>query len=253
MHSTAIIGIGATIGHNVEIGPYSVIDDDVEVGDDCWIGNHVTLKAGTRIGRKCKIFHGAVIGEVPQDLKYIGEKTTVEIGENVVIREHVTINRGTQDRLKTIVGSGSFFMAYSHVSHDSIIGDNVIMANGVYLGGHVTVDDWVYVSGAVVIHQFCHIGKFVLVAGGYRVVQDVPPYILVAGEPLKYNGLNSVGLRRRGFDPNTRKLIKKAYKIIFNSSYNTSQAVREIKEVLPQTSEIMEITSFIENSKRGII
>lgn len=151
------------------------------------------------------------------------------------------------------MGSGSFFMAYSHIAHDCIIGDNVIMANGVYLGGHVTIDDWVYVSGAVVIHQFCHIGKFVLVAGGYRVVQDIPPYILVAGEPLQYSGLNAVGLRRRGFDPNTRKLMKKAYKIIFNSSYNTSQAMREIKEVLPQISEITEITSFIENSKRGII
>lgn len=242
----------ASIGSNVEIGPYSIVDGNVVVGENCWIGNHVTLKHGTRIGTRCKIFHGAVIGEIPQDVKFKGEETVVEIGDEVIIRELVTVNRGSKLRAKTEIRDRAYLMAYVHVAHDCFVGENAIFVNNVQLGGHVSVDDWVMIGGRVNVHQFCRIGKHAFIAGGYRVVQDVPPYVLVGGEPLKFYGLNSVGLRRQGFSQEIRKDIKRAYQLIYRSSLNTSQAIEEIKKTLSQSEEIQEIISFVESSKRGL-
>ena len=217
------------------------------------MGNHVSLLSGTRIGNESKIFHGAVIGEIPQDLKFEGEESTVEIGDGVTIREYVTINRGTKALGTTRIGTDSLLMAYVHVPHDCQIGENVIIANGVQMAGHVIIDDWANISGLVPIHQFCRIGKHSFIAGGYRVVQDIPPYILAAGEPLECSGINSIGLRRRGFSAETRGIIKKAYQIIYRSSLNTSEALVRIGEDLPSTNEIREIVTFVENSERGLI
>ena len=223
------------------------------IGDECSIGNHVTLCDGTHLGKGCRVFHGAVLGEIPQYLEFEGEETTLEFGDKVTVRECVTVHRGTRARGKTEIGSHCYLMAYAHVGHDCFIGENVILSNSVQLGGHVSVDDWANIGGVVAVHQFCKVGKHAFIAGGYRVVQDVPPYTLAAGEPLKYSGLNSVGLRRRGCSPETRKNIKQAYHLIYRSSMNTTQAVEEIKRTLPQGEEIKEIISFVENSERGLI
>jgi len=225
----------------------------VVLGKGCQVGNHVSLLSGTRIGNECKILHGAIIGEIPQDLKFEGEDSTVEIGDGVTIREYVTVNRGTKALGTTRIGRDSLLMAYVHVPHDCQIGENVIIANGVQMAGHVIIDDWANISGLVPIHQFCRIGEHAFVAGGYRVVQDIPPYILAAGEPLEFSGINLVGLRRRGFSAETRGIIKKAYQIIYRSSLNTSEALKKIKADLPSTDEIEEIVTFVENSDRGIL
>jgi len=223
------------------------------IGENCWIGNHVTLKHGTRIGNGCKVFHGTVIGETPQDIKFQGEETTVEIGNEVTIRELATIHRGSQARGKTEIRDHSYIMVYTHVAHDCLIGESVTLVNNVQLGGHVTVDDWVMIGGFAGVHQYCRIGKHAFIAGGRRVTQDIPPFVLVAGDPLKFCGLNTTGLRRQGFSQEIRRDIKRAYQLIYRSSMNTSQAIEEIKKTLLPHKEIEEILSFVENSERGLI
>ena len=253
IHPSSIVSSDAKIGDQVNIGPYSVIEEDVLIGDNCWIGNFVTLKKGTRLGNGCRVFHGVVIGEEPQDFKYSGEPTTVEIGENVTLREYVTIHCGTKMREKTVVGDNCYLMAYVHVGHDSIVGDNVMIANGAQLGGHVEVGDHTFIGGLVAVHQFVKIGKYVCVGGGFRVVQDVPPFILVAGEPLKFSGLNAVGLRRQNFNRSIRNTIKGTYQLLFDSNHNVSQAVEEINKAFPDSQEAKDIISFVENSNRGMV
>ena len=253
IHPTTIIGHDVTIGLNTEIGAFSIIENNVAIGENCWIGNHVTIKQYTRLGKRCKVFHGSVIGEIPQDLKFEEEETTVEIGNDVTIREFVTIHRGSNARKKTEIRDHSYIMTYVHIAHDCLIGENVILVNSVQLGGHVTVDDGAMIGGVVAIHQFCKIGKTALVAGGYRVVQDVPPYVLVAGEPLKFCGVNSVGLRRQGFSVDSRRDIKRAYHLLYHSSMNRTQALAEIKKTLLPGKEIEEIISFAKNSERGLV
>jgi UDP-N-acetylglucosamine acyltransferase len=210
IHPTAIVDPRSELDAGVTVGPYSVIEADVQIGINCRIGPHVHIASGTRLGADCRVFTGAVLGSIPQDLKFGGEETALEIGERTTIREYATLNRGTKDRWKTTIGSDCLLMAYAHVAHDCIIGKHCILANAVNLAGHVVIEDWASVGGMVPVHQFVHIGQHSFIGGGYRVPKDVPPYILAAGEPLTFGGLNSVGLSRRGFSEPTLAALKRA-------------------------------------------
>ncbi|MFQ6615376.1 MAG: acyl-ACP--UDP-N-acetylglucosamine O-acyltransferase [Fidelibacterota bacterium] len=253
IHPTAVVDSSSAIGSDVHIGAYTVIQAGVEIGEDTWIGNHATLCTGTHLGKRCKVMHGAVIGEIPQDLKFGGEDTRVVIGDDVTIREFITIHRGTKARGETEIGDQTYLMAYVHVAHDCFVGDHVILTNAVQLGGHAWVGPWATVGGMVAVHQFCRIGEHAYIGGGFRAVQDVPPYIVAAGEPLRFSGINSVGLKRRGFSDEARRNIKRAYRLIYQSSMNRGQALKEIESTLPQTREIQEIIAFVKSSKRGLI
>ena len=211
------------------------------------------IKSGTKIGKKCEIFTGVVIGEKPQDLKYNDEDTNVIVGDNCIIREYSTIHKGTSDRKVTKVGSNCLLMAYSHIAHDSLLGDSVILSNNVQVGGHVNIENNVIIGGSTPIHQFCVVGEYAFIGGGYRIVQDVPPYIKAMGEPLKYSGINSVGLNRNRFSEDIVKSIKKAYRIIYRSEHNIQQAAKILENNTSKLQEIDKIVQFIKNSKRGII
>ncbi|EKB49063.1 acyl-ACP--UDP-N-acetylglucosamine O-acyltransferase [Cecembia lonarensis] len=243
----------ATLGPNVHIDPFSMIHEDVEIGEGTWIGSNVTIYPGARIGKNCKIFPGAVIAAIPQDLKFQGEASTVEIGDNTTIRECVTISRGTLDKKTTKVGSNCLLMAYVHIAHDCIIGNNVIIANAVQVAGHVVVDDWAIIGGSSAIHQFVKIGIHSMISGGSLVRKDVPPYTKAAREPLSYAGVNSLGLRRRGFSSETISLIQEVYRYLFLNSLNNSRALEEIEINLPATKERDEIVNFIRSSERGVM
>ena len=249
----AYVHPGAKIARNVVIEPFTTIHNNVEIGEGSWIGSNVTIMEGARIGKNCKIFPGAVISAEPQDLKFEGEVTTVEIGDNTTIRECVTINRGTRDRYKTVVGKNCLIQAYSHIAHDCIIGDNCIFSNSSTLAGHVTVGDYVVLAGLVAVHQFCTIGSHSFVTGGTLVRKDVPPYIKAAREPISYAGINSVGLRRRGYEPEKIREIQEIYRILFQKNYNTSQALEIIETEMEATPERDEILMFVRNSSRGIM
>jgi len=243
----------ADLGQHVTIGPYSIIGPGVSIGDSTEIGNHVTISSGTKIGNDCKIFHSASIGAIPQDLKYDDEDTFVLIGDRTVIREFVTINKGTNALGKTIVGSDCLLMASTHIAHDCFVGDHVIMSNLATLGGHVNIEDWAILSGGVLVHQFCKIGEHAFVGAGGFVSQDVPPFILAAGSPLEYSGVNSVGLKRRGFSSEKRKEIKSIYNIFFRSKNNRKDNISKIKKETPGSENNKLIINFIQNSERGII
>ncbi|MGH2575797.1 MAG: acyl-ACP--UDP-N-acetylglucosamine O-acyltransferase [Ignavibacteria bacterium] len=249
----AVVSPNAKIGENVTIKDFAVIEDDVIIKDNVEISYNVLVENGARISSNCKIYKGSVISSIPHDLKYAGEKTTLEIGENTVIREYSTISRGTKHREKTVIGKNCFFMAYVHVPHDSIIGDNVILSNAVNMGGHVIIDDWAIVGGLVGVHQFVRIGCHSFIAFSSRVTQDVPPYILAGGNPLNYKGLNLIGLKRRGFSEEVIKYIKQTYNYIYNSNYIISDAIKAVKESVPMNTEVKKIIEFIETSERGII
>lgn len=249
----AYVHPGAKIARNVVIEPFTTIHNNVEIGEGTWIGSNVTIMEGARIGKNCKIFPGAVISAEPQDLKFEGEITTVEIGDNTTIRECVTINRGTRDRYKTVVGKNCLIQAYSHIAHDCIIGDNCIFSNSSTLAGHVTIGDYVILAGLVAVHQFCTIGSHSFVTGGTLVRKDVPPYIKAAREPISYAGINSVGLRRRGYEPEKIREIQEIYRILFQKNYNTSQALEIIETEMEATPERDEILMFVRNSSRGIM
>jgi UDP-N-acetylglucosamine acyltransferase len=253
IHPTAIVDRDAQLEDGVRVGPYSVIDRNVQIGANVWIDTHVRIAPGARIAPGVKIHHGAMVGNIPQDLKFAGEDSIASIGENTVIRECCTVHRGTKASGQTVVGKNCFLMAYVHVAHDCVLGDNVILANAVNLGGHVQIDDWAIIGGVVPVHQFVRIGCHSMIGGGYRVPKDVPPYILAAGEPLMYGGLNSVGLRRRGFKASVVRELKQAYKLIYKSNLNVSQALDAIRENGNIGPEVTEVVNFIENSERGII
>ena len=252
IHPAALVDPDAKIGKNVEIGPFAVIEADVEIGDNSVVGSAALLASGARLDEGVKVFHGAVIGTIPQDLKFSGEATTAEVGTNTVVREFCTINRGTSHSGKTVVGAGCLLMAYVHVAHDCVLGDKVILANAVNMGGHVHIEDWVIIGGMVAIHQFVHIGEHSMVGGKFRVAQDVPPFCLAGGWDLKYEGLNSIGLKRRGFTPEQRKHIKEAYRLIYQSDMLRTDALKELrkKELTPEIEKIVE---FFEKSERGVI
>ncbi|MHC5309944.1 acyl-ACP--UDP-N-acetylglucosamine O-acyltransferase [Myroides sp. LJL116] len=249
----AYVHPGAKIARNVVIEPFTTIHNNVEIGEGTWIGSNVTIMEGARIGKNCKIFPGTVISADPQDLKFDGEITTVEIGDNTTIRECVTINRGTKDRYRTVVGKNCLIQAYSHIAHDCIVGDNCIFSNSSTLAGHVTVGDYVVLAGLVAVHQFCTIGSHSFITGGTLVRKDVPPFIKAAREPISYAGINSVGLRRRGFDPEKIREIQAIYRILYQKNYNTTQALEIIETEMEATPERDEIIMFIRNSSRGIM
>ena len=253
IHSTAIIDSTVVLGEEVEIGPYSVISKNVKIGKNCKIGSHVQINHNVEIGNQCKIYSSASIGSDPQDLKYNGEETRLIIGDDTTIREFSTINRGTGEFGITLIGNNCLLMAYSHVAHDCHLKNNIILSNGVQLGGHVMIDSNVIIGGMTPVHQFCKLGEFSFVAGGYRVVQDVPPYIMAKGEPLKYSGVNSIGLRRSRFNHKDRSLIKKIYSIIYKSGLNITQAIDKINNEFDNSKHTRIILDFIDKSDRGLI
>lgn len=243
----------AIIGDRCEIGPFCYIDKNVEIGADNHLMNSVTLLAGTRMGNGNVIFPGAVIGAVPQDLKFRGEDTTVEIGDNNTIRENVTINRGTAAKGRTIVGSNNLLMEGMHVAHDVSVGNGCIIGNSTKIASEVVVDDFAIISANVLIHQFCRVGSYVMVGGGTRTGQDIPPYTMAAREPVAYCGLNLVGLRRRGFSPELIENIHNTYRILYQRGKLREECLAQIKEEVPMSKEIEYILDFVHSSKRGII
>lgn len=253
IHSTAIFGGNVQIGENVSIGPYSIISDNVKIGSNTIIASHVVLESGTEIGENCKVFKGAVLGSVPQDLKFENEKTFLKIGNNTTIREFATISRGTNHSLYTRIGDDCLLMAYTHVAHDCQIGNNVVLANNVALAGHIIIEDFVGIGGLTPVHQFVKIGTQTFIGGGLRVTKDVPPYILAMGEPLKYGGLNKIGLSRRGFSPETLKILSMAYKVIYRQKNTKDVAIQILEKEFDAIPEIKHLIEFLKNSERGII
>ncbi|GGZ27469.1 acyl-[acyl-carrier-protein]--UDP-N-acetylglucosamine O-acyltransferase [Echinicola pacifica] len=241
------------IADEVSIDPFTVIHENVQIGKGTWIGSNVTIYPGTKIGENCKIFPGSVISGVPQDLKFQGEESTVEIGNNTTIRECVTISRGTIDKRVTKIGSNCLLMAYVHIAHDCSVGDNVIIANAVQVAGHVSIDDWAIIGGSSAIHQFVKVGMHSMISGGSLVRKDVPPFTKAAREPLSYAGVNSLGLRRRGFSSESISHIQEVYRYLFLNSLNNSRALEEIEVNLPATKERDEIVNFIRSSERGVM
>jgi UDP-N-acetylglucosamine acyltransferase len=253
IHPTAIIDPKAELGAGVTVGPCSIIESNVVIGDGTQIASNALIAWGARIGKNVKIHHGAVVATIPQDLKFGGEETIAEVGDNTVIREYVTVNRGTKDRLKTTVGAGSLLMAYAHVAHDCELGDKVILANSVALGGHVHIGEQAIIGGIVPVHQFVRIGKHAIIGGGFRVVQDVCPFALAGGYPLQIAGLNHIGLKRRNFPPETLRILKDLFKLLFFSNLNTSQALRRIEDEIEMIPEVRDVIEFVKSSKRGIV
>ena len=235
------------------IHPEAKIGDNVEIGDNNVIMPNVNILYGSRIGNGNRIFPGAVIGAIPQDLKFRGEETTAEVGDNNTIRENVTINRGTAAKGKTVVGSNNLLMEGVHVAHDTIVGNGCIIGNATKLAGEVIVDDNAIISSTVLVHQFCRIGGYTMTQGGSRSSKDIPPYIIAGREPIAYCGLNLIGLRRRGFSNELIENIHNTYRIIYQSGKNVSEALKQVREEIPMTPEIEYIVSFIESSQRGII
>ena len=253
IHPGAVVHPDADIGTDVKIGPYVVIEDNVVIGRGSVIMAGAYLAHGARLGEEVKLFPHAVVSTVPQDLKFGGEKTTLEIGDRTVIREFVTVNRGTSAHGKTVVGSDCLLMAYSHVAHDCIVGNNCILANCAALAGHVTLEDWVIIGGLVPIHQFVKIGCHAMVGGGWRVPKDVPPYTIAAGEPLKPVDINRIGLSRRGFSKESISNLKKAYKILFRSKKDMKNSLAELLALGNLGPEVEHLKEFIISSERGVI
>lgn len=243
----------AVIGEGCEIGPFCYIDKNVVIGAHNTLMNSVTLLSGTRMGDANTVFPGAVIGAIPQDLKFKGEETTAEVGDRNVIRENVTINRGTAAKGKTIVGSGNLLMEGMHVAHDVLMGNGCIVGNSTKIAGEVVIDDFAIISASVLIHQFCHIGSYVMVGGGTRTGQDVPPYVMAAREPVSFCGLNVVGLRRRGFSPEVIENIHNVYRLLYQRGKLREECLQEIRDTVPSSPEVDYILDFVTSSKRGII
>lgn len=249
----AYIHPAAKIAPSVVIDPFVTIEANVEIGECTRIGSNVTIMDGARIGKNCTIFPGAVVSAIPQDLKFKGEDTLAIIGDNTTLRECVTINRGTAAKGKTVVGNNCLIMAYCHVAHDCVVGDNVIMSNATQLAGEVVVDNFAVIGGGALVHQFCHIGPHVMLQGGALVNKDIPPYVKAGREPISYAGINSIGLRRRGFTSEQIRDIQETYRYLYLSGLNNTDAVERIEAELPATPERDEIIMFVRNSKRGII
>lgn len=249
----AYVHPGAKIATNVVVEPFTTINNNVIIGSGTWIGSNVTIMEGARIGKNCRIFPGAVISAIPQDLKFEDEDSLAIIGDNTTIRECVTINRGTKAFGKTIIGNDCLIMATTHVAHDCVIGDNCILANGTVVAGHVTIGDYAILSGLVAVHQFIHIGQHALVSGGSLVRKDVPPFSKAGKEPISYIGINSIGLRRRGFETEKIREIQNIYRILYQKNYNTTQALEILEAEMEATNERDQIILFIKNSQRGIM
>ncbi|CAN5849511.1 acyl-ACP--UDP-N-acetylglucosamine O-acyltransferase [soil metagenome] len=252
VHATAILDVGVQLGEGVEIGPYAVLGPNVRIGDGTLVGAHVVIERDTTLGRDCRVHPGAVLGGDPQDLKYGGEAAPLLIGDRTVIRECVTVNRGTEARGRTEIGADCLLMAYAHVAHDCFLGDHVIVANSVNMGGHCTLGDWVIVGGITAIHQFVQIGAHAFVGGCSAVRKDVPPFVKAAGDPLRLFGLNTVGLQRRGFTDEERLALRRVYRMLFQSKSNLRDAMRTARSEPAGTTHVDTLLSFIEGSERGI-
>ncbi len=252
IHATAVIGSGARLGEGVVVGPYTVIEEDVVIGAGTVIGPHVHIADGARIGSECRISSGAVLSTAPQDLKYKGEKTCLYVGDRTVIRECVTLNRGTTASGKTVVGSDNLIMAYVHAGHDCVIGSHVVIANSVQFGGHCEVGDYAVVGGLAGVHQFVRIGRYAMVGGISRAALDVPPFVMAGGHAsFRYEGLNTLGLRRRGFTPEQLATIRDVYRLIFQSGLLLGNALERVKSEFPRTAEVDEILGFFESGHHG--
>ena len=249
----AYISPEAQIGKDVEIGPFAVIHKNVIIGDGCKIDSNATICEYTQLGKNCHVFPSAVIGAIPQDLKFKGEESWAIIGDNCVLREFVTIHRGTASRGKTLVGNNNLIMAYCHVAHDCVLGNNIIMSNVAQLAGEVEIDDFAIIGGGTLVHQFSHIGSHVMIQGGSKVNKDIPPFAIVAREPIAFCGINSVGLNRRGFTPEQIHTIQEIYRLLYNNGMNTTQALAHIEVTMPQTPERDTIVDFVRRSTRGIV
>lgn len=252
LHKSAQISSDAKFGQNISVGPGAVIEGGVTIGDDCRIGSNTLIAEGARLGRGVTMFHGSVVGSIPQDLKFGGEDSEAIIGDGTVLREYATVNRGTAESGSTSLGKNCFIMSYAHVAHDCHLGNNVIMANSVNLAGHIEIDDFAILGGLVPVHQFVHIGAHCMIGGGFRIPKDICPYALVGGYPIKVIGMNSIGLKRRGFEKDAIRTLEKAFKILFFSKLNTSQAIERIKSEIEPIAEIKVILDFIARSKRGL-
>ncbi len=253
IHPTSIVGGDVKIGEDVEIGAFCVIEGKVEIGRGTRIGNRVTIKGRTRIGENCRIYEGAVIGEEPQHLRYEGEESEVIVGNNVIIREFVTIHRGTKiDRMRTVIGDDCMLMAYAHVAHDCVVGRGVIMANCATLGGHVEVGDYVFIGGLSAVHQWARIGSYAMVGGLTGVSLDIPPFTVASGQHAKLYGVNTLGLRRRGFSEERIAAIKRAYRILFRSKLLKEEALEKLRKEFEGNEDVRMLIYFIENSKRGV-
>ena len=253
IHPTAIIDARAEIGAGTTIGPYCVIGPDVVIGARCWLQHHVTLTGPMCAGAGNKFYAYCSIGQQTQDLKYAGEPTYLEIGDDNTFREFVTVNRSTTGEGKTRVGHRGNFLAYSHIGHDCTVGNDVVFSNNGTLAGHVEVGDNAVMGGLTAVHQFCRIGRFAITGGCSKIVQDVPPFLIADGNPAEIRGINLVGLERKNFSPESVKLIKEAFRLIFRSKYNTRQALEAIAQELPPSEEVGQIVEFIEKTQRGII
>ncbi len=253
IHPTAIVDGKAVIGSGTVIGPYCIVGPGVVLGPDCWLQNHVTLAGPTTAGARNKFHAYCSIGQQTQDLKYNDEPTYLEIGDENTFREFVTVNRSTTAEGKTRIGHRGNFLAYSHVGHDCIVGDSVVFSNNGTLAGHVQVGDHAIMGGLTAVHQFCRLGRYAITGGCSKIVQDVPPFMIADGNPAKVRGINVIGLERSGFKPETIKMIKEAFRLIYRSKYNTRQAVEAIQQELPGSAEIAQIVEFIQSSERGII
>ena len=253
IHETAIIHPNAVLGKNVEIGPYAVIDEEVVIGDNCKIGAHAVIHKYTTVGKNCKFFPGCSIGADPQDLKFEDEKTSTVIGDGCVFRECTTVNRATGEGNKTIIGNNILMMAYTHVAHNCIVGNNVIMSNVATLAGHVIVEDRAVIGGLSAVHQFCKIGRNAMIGGMARVAQDVPPFMIVAGDPAFVSGLNSVGLARASMAQEIRSQLKKAFRILYRSGLPLQEAVATMEQELDSSEPVEHLMRFLRNVERGII
>ncbi len=254
IHSTAIIDPSAELADDVSVGPYSIVGPGVQIGAGTILGSHVVLKGPTRIGKNNRIFQFASVGEDTQDMKYRGEPTRLDIGDRNIIREFCTLHRGTaQDKSLTKVGDDNLFMAYSHVAHDCIVGNHVIMANAASIAGHVLVEDYAILGGFSLVHQFCKIGKHSFSAMGSVISRDIPPYVLVGGQPTKPHGINAVGLERKGFSQDAIRQVKKAYKIVFKSGLKLEDAIGALEEMAEETPEIHCLVNFLKQTQRSIL
>ena len=254
VHPTAIVDKGARLGANVSVGPYTVIDGDVEVGEGTTIGAHNVITGHTRIGRDNRIFHFCSIGEANQDKKYKGEPTRLEIGDRNTIREYCSLNRGTvQDAGVTRVGDDNWLMAYCHIAHDCQVGAHTVFANHATLGGHVHIGDWAVLGGFAGVHQYVKIGEHAMIGVSSVILQDVPPYLLVAGQPCAPHGINAEGLKRRGFAPEAIAALKRAYKTLYKSGLTLADAKAELARQAEEAKEVRSLVAFLETATRGIL
>jgi UDP-N-acetylglucosamine acyltransferase len=253
IHPTAIVDAKAEIGAGSVIGPYCIVAASVVLGADCWLQHHVTLSGPMTAGERNKFYAYCSIGQQTQDLKYVGEPTHLAVGDNNTFREFVTVHRGTAPDSVTRIGNGGNFLAYSHIAHDCIVGNNVIFSNNGTIAGHVEVGDYAVIGGLTAIHQFCRIGAFALTGGCSKIVQDVPPFMIADGNPAKVRSYNKVALERHAFPEETQRAIKDAYRLIYRSALNLQQAVEQIRADLPETPEVAQLVAFVTSSPRGII